>query len=237
MTTGIYSDYGTLSRRAAEHIHSAIQTALATQDTFAVALSGGSTPRRVYQNLSEMDLPWNQIHLFWGDERFVPHTHPESNVQLVRETLLDHIDIPANNVHPMPTSGRPLQAASTYADTLHRAFADRPYTFDLALLGMGADGHTASLFPEHDPDPHDPKWVRAVSAPPRHAITQRLTCTLPVFNSAQQVLVIVSGGSKRETVHAVLNEEDDTLPMTRIRPNGEKVWLLDAEAAPSAENR
>lgn len=237
MTTSIYPDYETLSQRTAEHIRSVVQTVLATQATFALALSGGSTPTRVYEHLSEMALPWNQIHLFWGDERFVPHSHEKSNVALVRETLLDHVDVPDENVHPMPTSGRPREAAATYADTLHSTFADRPHTFDLALLGMGKDGHTASLFPEHNPQVHDPKWVRAVSAPPRHSITQRLTCTLPVLNNAQQVFILVSGASKRETVRAARDERDNSLPITRVDPKGEKVWLLDADAAPHVTDR
>lgn len=234
MDVDVSPDYESLSRTAVRHLRAALAQTLSTQDRFALALAGGSTPRRFYERLAEEDLPWEHIHLFWGDERVVPYDHPKSNVRLVRETLLNAIDIPDANVHPMPTDGPPDAAAAAYEDTLQHAFAHRPHTFDLALLGMGEDGHTASLFPEHDPSPNDPSWVRAVSAPPRHEIARRLTCTLPVFNSARQALVLVSGESKRETVHAALNERDDHLPITRIRPRERFLWLLDEAARPIA---
>jgi 6-phosphogluconolactonase len=229
-------DHESFSQNAAQRVQSAVNRTLADQDSFALALAGGSTPRRLYELLADAPLPWDRIHLFWGDERFVPHDHPESNVQLVRDTLLHDIEVPAENVHPMPTSDTPEAAAAAYADTLHQAFADRSHTFDLALLGMGADGHTASLFPEHDPSPNDPKWVRAVSAPPRHDIPQRLTCTLPVLNDARYGLVLVSGASKRETVRKALYEHDDSLPITRVRPRAQLLWLLDEDARPSDDS-
>jgi len=233
MVVDVYPDYESLSTNAARRIRTFIAETLVDQDQFAMALAGGSTPRRVYELLAKADLPWDRIHLFWGDERFVPHDHPKSNVRLVRETLLDGVDSPDANVHPMPTEGTPDVAAAAYEDTLYAAFADRPHTFDLALLGMGADGHTASLFPEHGPTSSDPNWVRAVSAPPRHAIAQRLTCTLPVFNDARQALALVSGESKRETVRKALDEGDDALPITRVRPRERVVWLLDEDARPA----
>jgi 6-phosphogluconolactonase len=229
----VASDYDALSRVAAGRVTSCVRSTLATQDTFALALAGGSTPRGLYERLAEADLPWDRIHLYWGDERVVPHDHPKSNVRLVRETLLDGADVPAANLHPMPTDGAPDDAAAAYADTLQRAFADRPHTFDLALLGMGEDGHTASLFPEHDPSPTDPAWVRAVSAPPRHNIAERLTCTLPVLNDARQAFVLVSGASKRATVQAALRDRDPSLPVVRLRPRDRLLWLLDDAAAPA----
>jgi 6-phosphogluconolactonase len=225
-------DYEALSRRAARRVQRTIRRTLETQDEFALALAGGSTPRRLYQRLAEATLPWDRIHLYWGDERFVPHDHPKSNVRLVRETLLDGLDLPAAHVHPMPITGTSDDAAADYAGTLHQAFADRAHTFDLALLGMGADGHTASLFPEDDPSPDEPAWVRAVSAPPRHAISQRLTCTLPVFNDTRHALVLVSGASKREAVRAALYDRDSSLPIARIRPREQLTWLLDEAAHP-----
>jgi len=233
MDVEAFPDYESLSQSAAQRVQALIAETLTDQDQFALALAGGSTPRRLYELLANAHLPWKRIHLFWGDERFVPHDHPKSNVRLVHETLLDKISIPDENVHPVPTEDPPDASAARYANTLQRAFADRPHTFDLALLGMGADGHTASLFPEHDPDPKDPKWVRAVSAPPRHDISRRLTCTLPVLNDARQAVVLVSGESKRGTVHAALDKEDDSLPISRIHPREHVVWLLDEDARPS----
>jgi len=226
-------DLEALSQNAADRVRSIIERTLVDQDLFALALAGGRTPRRLYELLAEASLPWDRIHLFWGDERLVPHNHPKSNVRLVRDTLLNAIDVPEENVHPMPVSDPPETAATAYANTLHHAFADRPHTFDLALFGMGTDGHTASLFPEHDPSPTDSKWVRAVSAPPRHDIAQRLTCTLPVFNATRYGLVLVSGTEKRKTVEAALGNRDDTLPITRLRPRNQLLWLLDEEASPS----
>jgi 6-phosphogluconolactonase len=234
MDVSVSPDYEALSKTAVQHVRTALFGTLRDRDRFTMALAGGSTPRRLYELLADEELPWARVHLFWGDERFVPHDHPKSNVRLVRETLLDHIDIPDANVHPMPTEGTPDAAAATYEDVLQTAFADRSHTFDLALLGMGADGHTASLFPEHDPDPNDPNWVRAVSAPPRHDIGQRLTCTLPVLNDARQAFVLVSGASKRETVRGALDEGDSDLPITRVRPRGRLLWLLDEAARPAA---
>jgi 6-phosphogluconolactonase len=232
MTVNVSADHESLSQTVARRIRAVVTETLAEQDQFALALAGGSTPRRLYELLADADLPWSRIHLFWGDERVVPHDHPKSNVQLVRETLLTGISIPDDNVHPVPTEGSPDAAASAYADVLQHAFADRAHTFDLALLGMGTDGHTASLFPEHDPQPNDPKWVRAVSAPPRHDVAQRITCTLPVLNAARRAYVLVSGASKRETVDAALNERDDTLPITRVQPRQSLVWFLDEAATP-----
>jgi len=231
----VTSDYEQLSRAAAEWVGAAVRSALSEQETASLALAGGSTPRGLYERLADADLPWDRIHLYWGDERFVPHDHPKSNVQRARETLLDAAALPDANVHPMPTTGTPEAAAASYADTLQRAFADRPHTFDLVLLGMGEDGHTASLFPEHDPPPTDPTWVRAVSAPPRHDISQRLTCTLPVFNAARRALVLVSGAAKRDTVQAALHDRDTSLPITRVRPREQLVWMLDRAAAPSGD--
>lgn len=230
-------DHETLSRTAAQQICTLVRTTLTDQEVFTLALSGGSTPRQTYERLAEATLPWTQIHLFWGDDRFVPHDHPQSNVRLVRNTLLDSIEIPDTNVHPMPTTGAPDDAAAAYADTLHHAFADRSHTFDLVFLGVGEDGHTASLFPEHDPSPSDPKWVRAVSAPPRHAVAQRLTCTLPVINDARQAFVLASGASKQAPAHAALHEQDASLPITRVRPRERILWLLDEDASPSFDQK
>lgn len=115
---------------------------------------------------------------------------------------------------------------------MQAAFAPQSYTFDLVLLGMGTDGHTASLSPDHAPDPHDPRWVRAVSAPPRHDIARRITCTLPVLNGARQAFILVSGASKRETVRAALDEPDRRPPITHIQSQDHLVWFLGEAAHP-----
>ena len=227
-------DHESLSRAVAQRVRALLRETLSEQDTFSLALAGGSTPRRLYQHLAEADLPWFQVHLFWGDERVVPHDHPHSNVRLVNETLLSGASVPPVQVHPIPTDRPPDLAAAAYEDTLQTAFASTPHTFDLVLLGMGADGHTASLFPEHAPAPNDPRWVRPVSAPPRHDIGQRITCTLPVLNNARQAFILVSGESKQKAARAALQENDRRLPITHIRPRDHLVWFLDEAAYPSS---
>lgn len=234
MEIDVSPDYESLSRTAAERIRALATRALAQQDQFAVALAGGGTPRRLYELLAELDLPWSRVHLYWGDERVVPHDHPKSNVQMVRESLLSRASIPDENVHPIPMEDAPDTAASSYADILQHAFAGRSHTFDLVLLGMGTDGHTASLFPEHNLSPNDPKWVRSVSAPPRHDVAQRITCTLPVLNKARRAYVLVSGASKRETVEAALGNGDESLPIKRVHPQERIVWFLDEDARPAS---
>ena len=221
-----------MSAAAADALTDLLAAVLDAQATAAVALAGGSTPRQLYERLGDKALPWDRIHLFWDDERWVPHDHPKSNVRLVRETLLSRANVPSSNVHPMPTDGAPEDAARRYAETLHTQFADQDHTFDLALLGLGADGHTASLFPENAPAPDDPDWVRAVTAPARHDISQRLTCTLPVLNQARHACFLVSGARKTSAVQRVLQRNDEGLPATHIQPQERLLWFLDADAQP-----
>lgn len=234
MITEVSPDYEQLCHNAARSTAALIRNTVAEYNQCSIALSGGNTPRRLYELLTQESLPWTQVHLFWADERFVPHDHSQSNVRLVRETLLCDIEIPDANVHPMPVAGSPSEAAASYSTTLQSTFSNRAHTFDLALLGMGEDGHTASLFPQHNPSVSDPEWVRAVSAPPRHEVTQRLTCTLPVLNEARQAFVLVAGTAKRETVGAVLKDRDPNLPMTHVQPRERLVWFLDTAAAPAS---
>lgn len=223
-----------LSQAAARDMRTHIASTLETQDGYALALAGGSTPERLYQLLSEdPDLPWTRIHLFWGDERFVPHDHPKSNVRMARRTLIDAAPIPAQNVHPIPfAADAPDAAAASYAKTLHSAFTDRETTFDTALLGLGADGHTASLFPETDGLLNDRRWVRVVTAPDRHDVATRISCTLPVLNRSRRVVFLVTGEKKRKAVRRVLDEEDESLPATHIRPYGSCEWYVDEAARP-----
>lgn len=230
----VHPDYETLSHAAAEQVSAGIRTVLADQDEAAVALAGGSTPRRLYELLGEANVPWDRVHLFWGDERFVPHDHPRSNVRMVRETLLAEAEVPSSHVHSMPTDGAPGNAAARYEETLRHHLGNREHTFDLVLLGLGDDGHTASLFPEALPFPDDNAWVRAVTAPDRHDIARRLTCTLRAFNQARRAYFLVSGESKQDAVRRVLDAEDSTLPATHIRPREHLVWLLDTAARPDA---
>jgi 6-phosphogluconolactonase len=232
-----FADLETLSRAAARALVEDIQSRLAVQDRYTLALAGGSTPQRLYERLGAEaagPLPWERLHLFWGDERYVPPTDPRSNHRLVQRTLLADAPCPAANVHPIPTDRTPPEtAAAAYEQTLRRFFADRGATFDTVLLGLGADAHTASLFPETPALGQTDDWVRVVEAPPRHDVARRLTCTLPVLNQARQAFVLVAGTSKRATVQAALYDRDASLPITRVRPRDRMVWPLDAAAAPA----
>lgn len=232
----VLPDHDAMSAAAAEQIVALIQQRLTTQDRFTIALAGGGTPRPVYEHLATTyrnAIPWHRIQLFWGDERYVPHNDPASNVRMVRESLLAEAPIPDANVHPMPTDGGdPDQDAMAYADTLRTAFPDGA-TFDLVLLGLGDDGHTASLFPD-DPQAtttnDDLPWVRAVEAPPRYDVRTRLTLTLPVINRAHAAFFLVAGTDKHNAVSAVLQAQNRGLPPTHVRPRQELIWFLNEAA-------
>jgi 6-phosphogluconolactonase len=229
------ADLEALSRAAAENLRADIEAALRTQATYALALAGGRTPARLYELLAaEPEIPWSRVHLFWGDERYVPPDHPKSNVRLARHTLVDAVPIPDENVHPMPTQGGSSERdAASYAKTLWRHFDNRATTFDTVLLGLGSDGHTASIFPETlDSDSGEDRWVRAVTAPPRHDIPTRLTCTMPVLNGARRALFLVSGERKRQALRGVLDHEDPSLPATHVQPRDRCLWYVDQAARP-----
>lgn len=238
-TVQTFATLEALSRGVVQDLTSHINAVLRTQDRYTLALAGGSTPRRLYELMaakSEGEVPWPQIHLFWGDERFVPHDHPKSNAGMASETLIEPIPIPERNVHPIPTqTDRPEEAAAAYTDTLQQYFADRSATFDTALLGIGADGHTASLFPETgSPEQRrsEDAWVRVVTAPPRHDVTTRLTCTLPVLNGARRAVFLVSGSRKRKALKRVLQHNDTSVPAGQVRPREDIFWYVDAAAHP-----
>jgi 6-phosphogluconolactonase len=233
----IFPDLEALSRAAAQHVAAHIETVLTRRERYALALAGGQTPQRLYELLATVysgHLPWARVDFFWGDERFVPHDDPASNVRLAREGLLDAIEIPPDNVHPIPTSEPTAEAAAdAYEDVLRRRLGDREHTFDLALLGLGADGHTASLFPGAAPGDDD-RWVRPVEAPPTHEVRERVTCTLPVFSRANEALFLVAGAGKRDALAAVLDDRDSSLPASHVAPRKQLAWFADEAARPAA---
>jgi len=205
---------------------------------FSISLSGGSTPRRLYQLLAEppfrQAMPWDRIHWFWGDERFVPPDHPDSNYRMVREALLARAPVPAANIHPVETEGDPAAAARAYERTLKDYYGAetldpaRPL-FDVELLGLGPDGHTASLFPGTKVLDERQRWVtEVVGAKPE----ERITLTYPVLDSSRHTAFLVAGADKREPLARVL-AGDRELPAARFQPVGELVWFVD-EAAYSA---
>ncbi|NLC70967.1 MAG: 6-phosphogluconolactonase [Desulfuromonadaceae bacterium] len=205
---------------------------------FAMALCGGSTPRRLYQILAEEScrsrIDWERVFLFWGDERCVAPGHPQSNFRLVKETLLDHIAIPAENVFPMPGKMRVEEAARQYEKTLRKFFGFAEMDsglpcFDLILLGMGEDGHSASLFPGSEVLSERRRWVVPVLPPSRVSpAVPRLTLTLPVIQRAAHRFFLVAGKAKEKTAAAVLHRKSQAVnyPAFLIDPLGECRWFL-----------
>ena len=213
--------------------------AQASDRPFAVCLSGGSTPRRLYECLAAPTIasrfPWNRTHWFWGDERFVPHDHRDSNYRMAREALLSQVSIPDGNIHAVPTEGlSPDAAAIVYETTLRRFYGadklapDRPL-FDVALLGIGEDGHTASLFPGQPTLQETRRWVVAVIGAKAEA---RITLTYPVLDSSREVAFLVTGKEKRGVVSRA-QAGDQTLPAAVVRPIGRLHWFTDRAAAPA----
>jgi len=182
------------------------QAAPSIRGVFRVALSGGKTPELLLRLLSEerfRTLPWDKTEVYWTDERYVPHDHEESNYGLARELLLDHVPVPKDSIHPMPTgSGDPLRDAADYEDIMRRAFSDQAWPrFDLVILGLGEDGHTASLFPGDPALSEQTRWVAAARSP--KGIRDRLTLTVPAINAARLKLFLVCGGEKSAILKAV----------------------------------
>jgi 6-phosphogluconolactonase len=227
-----------VGREAAAHFRRLAAESIAATGRFSVALSGGSTPRALYRSLAEPPshdaIDWTRVHLFWSDERFVPADHPDSNYRLAREAFISRAPIPAANVHPFPTDAAdPQTAAAQYEDTLRRFFAARE-GFDLILLGLGADGHTASLFPG-SPALDPPEADRlAVAAHVPKLDAWRLTLTPPVLRAARHIVFLVAGPDKASTLREVLQGPYDPnrLPAQLARPeDGDVTWLVDEAAA------
>jgi 6-phosphogluconolactonase len=229
------SEAASLARAAAEHFVTLAAEAIAVHGQFVVALSGGSTPRATYVLLASDEfaarVDWSRVHVFWGDERCVPPDHPDSNYRMAREALLDKIPIPTENVHRIRGEWPPDQAATAYQAELE-AVLGAGGQFDLILLGMGADGHTASLFPDTAAMHEQTRWVVA------HYVDKlaawRVTLTPPAINAAAHVTFIVSGAGKAERLREVFAgpHQPDVLPAQIVRPtDGRLLWLVDAAAA------
>jgi 6-phosphogluconolactonase len=224
---------GALAQAAGEHVITLLQQAPSDRP-LSLALAGGSTPAPLYHYLQAQQdrLPWDRLHLFWGDERYVPHEAPASNVRLVRQNLLDGLEVPPSHIHPIPTSGTTPEAdAAAYEATLRDFFGEADATFDLTLLGMGGDGHTASLFPSSPVLDEESRWVCPVEAPDYMTPRQRLTLTLPCLNNSRHVLFLVSGINKHKALRAVLlPATDGPLPAARVVGRASTTWFVDTEA-------
>jgi 6-phosphogluconolactonase len=228
--TRIFDDAEALAREAARWLRELAQR---SSGAFAVSLSGGSTPRRLYERLADEPLPWERVHWFWGDERFVPPDHPDSNYRMAREALLARAPVPAANIHAIPTERiSPEEAASGYEAMLKRFYGaetlarERPL-FDAMLLGIGEDGHTASLFPGHAALDEERRWVLAVRGAKKEA---RITLTSPALEASRETAFLVTGAGKRDAVRRA-QAGDRALPAGRLRPAGNVHWFIDRAAA------
>ena len=232
-TIRIFKDADELSRAAADLFVTLAVQSIRERGRFLVALSGGSTPMALYRLLAREPIDWTRIHVFWGDERLVPPEDAENSYGQAREALLKHIPIPTENIHRVASELDPVAAARDYASIL-REFAAPPLDwprFDLVLLGLGEDGHTASLFPGSPVDATEP--VIAVTAQYQGRPARRVTLTPPVFNAARQVIFLVTGANKAVTLKGVFSDynSSEQVPAKRIQPaDGQVTWLVDKAA-------
>src|SRR5690242_161328 len=229
----ILSNPMALATRVAQWMTS---VALAAESPVRISLSGGSTPKTLYGLLASDAFrgrfPWQKVSWYWGDERFVPHDHPDSNYRMTHEVMLTKAPIPTQNIHPVPTDGTPEQAAQRYQQTLQQAYGAATLSpsrllFEITLLGLGADGHTASLLPGEPVLEERKRWVVAVS----HGRPEvRITMTYPVIESSRHVAFLVAGKEKAPIL-AKIRAGGSDLPAARVRPVGELIWFADRAAA------
>ncbi|OGV48445.1 MAG: 6-phosphogluconolactonase [Lentisphaerae bacterium GWF2_52_8] len=226
-----------LAEASAEAVHALAKESQAARGRFSIAISGGQSPKGLFAQLASKRwsnaICWDKTDIFWVDERCVPLGSPDSNEGTAREILLSKIAIPSSNIHAMQTSMHaPEQAALEYENTLRNFFGENtPFPqFDLILLGMGADGHTASLFPRDKALDEEVRWVLPIQNPPGSAspCVPRLTLTLPVLNSARNIIFIVVGKEKITLAENIIagSPETASLPAALLRPNGNVSWHL-----------
>jgi 6-phosphogluconolactonase len=231
-TVEVLPDQAALVQRSLVLVLDKLQRAIAERGIFTIALAGGSTPKPLYEAIAAQNLPWDKIHVFWGDERYVAPDHPDSNEGMARRAWLDKVDIPAENIHPMPTDAAdPATAAQTYDQQLRAFFQAAPGTFpalDVILLGMGDDGHTASLFPHTEALQVCDRLVSVGNKDGQ----PRITFTIPLINQARCVLFMVAGANKQAALKQVFaaDAEPETYPARFIQLPGEVWWLLDQAA-------
>ena len=240
----VFPDKTALIRAEAERIVTLANEAIDRRGRFLLALSGGSTPRPLYELLASdpfrARIDWSRVHLFWGDERCVPPDHPDSNYRMTREALLDRVQPPAENVHRIRGEAEPQEAAEAYERELRRIFGpgevpDR--SFDLVLLGMGPDGHTASIFPGTQATTETRRWAMAVHVE-RPRPMWRVTLTTVVLNAAADVTFLVAGADKADRLREVLQAGGPPrLPAQLVKPtHGALHWMVDRAAGSALQN-
>ena len=221
----------------ANWITSLIQKTLEVKDKFTIALSGGETPKKLYQRLASDEyrekINWSRLHIFWGDERFVPFTDDSNNAKMAFDNLLSKINIPSEQIHTMWTDVTPQESATQYENILHKYFDKKQTTFDLVLLGMGDDGHTLSLFPGNEVLNDTTSWVSAVGSKEKG---ERITLMPSVVNRSSAIAFLITGESKAKILQQVLESQENNYPAQLIQPsNGELYWFVDEAAAANLE--
>ncbi|GAA4315771.1 6-phosphogluconolactonase [Compostibacter hankyongensis] len=236
MELHIAQDLDQLSRDLADWITEHIQSTLERQDRYTWSLSGGSTPRRLYELLTrpgyKEKIPWEKLHLFWGDERAVPFDDERNNGRMTYEALLRHVPVPEDQIHYMRTDIGPEASAAAYEKLLHQYFGATGTSFDLVLLGMGDDGHTLSLFPGLPVVHEQEAWVTSFYLPTQQM--HRITLTAPIVNRSAQVVFLAAGAGKADTLKEVLEGpfRPEQFPSQVIRPSaGTLHWFVDKAAA------
>lgn len=232
----ILSDKPALVQRALTLVVEAIHSAIADHDYCTLALAGGSTPKPLYSGLAEQDLPWEKLYIFWGDERYVPLDHPDSNGGMAKAAWLDRVPIPPDHLLYAPTlEGDPAVSARQYEAMVKSIFGglqglgpSQVPRFDLILLGMGDDGHTASLFPHTEALKVNDRLITVGYK----GNNPRLTFTAPLINHSHRVMFLVAGADKQAALAQVFaaDGDDEVYPSRLVRPQGELLWLLDRSA-------
>jgi 6-phosphogluconolactonase len=236
-----YPSLPELSRAAAEYVCETAGEAIRKRGVFTFVLSGGSTPRLLYEELARQPISkridWQKTHIFWGDERYLPPDHPDSNYALAFQRLVSKVDVPPAQVHRIITeSPSAKDSAEDYEKTLRHFFRspsgseDDKYlpSFDVILLGLGEDGHTASLFPGDAALEEKYRWVVAVDGANASPPVPRITLTFPILNKADCVIFLVSGSRKKEVFEEIMNNPGTApYPAARIRPSGRLLWFID----------
>lgn len=235
MELHIYKNADELSNGAAQWIAGYIASTLQHQNRFTIALSGGSTPKKLHEILAaspyKESIDWTKLHIFWGDERFVPFEDERNNAKMAFDTLLCHVPVPKDQIHIMRTDLQPADAAAEYEKILHQYFHNGNHSFDLVLLGMGDDGHTLSLFPYTDVIHEADKWVTAFFL--KQQEMYRITLTAHITNRSACVAFLVAGAGKALALKEVLEGDfnAEKYPSQLIRPrDGQLHWFIDEAA-------
>ncbi len=227
----VMADAEQLIQAAAEQFVMVARAAIAKRGIFCVALAGGSTPKGLYQKLTTepfiSQVDWSRVHIFFGDERCVLPDHDDSNFKMASQAMIQHVPLPEANVHRMPTELAPEEVAKSYATTMTAVMGDNP--LDLVLLGLGPDGHIASLFP-------DTPALAVTDTLTTHLYVEkfdswRVTMTYPVINAARQVIVFIAGSAKADIVKEITTDAVSDLPVQRLAPTGDYFWFMDKAAA------